>query len=134
MLAQPQVVLLVEDDPNIQEIYATILKSGGYNVTSVVTGDEAIAKIEEHKPEFLLLDLMIPGISGIEVLKKLRTDPKLLALKPQPKVVVVTNVADLNVKAEAQKLGVERYIIKAEISAGDLPNVLKELSATKPAA
>lgn len=125
--SQPTIILLVEDDPNIQEIYKTVLASSGYNVRAVISGDQALREIEQKKPEFVLLDLMIPGIPGIDVLKTLRTEPKFTAMKPQPRVVVITNVADPEMAKTAKQLGVARYIIKAEISASDLPKILKRL-------
>lgn len=121
------VVLLVEDDPNIKEIYSTILKSNGYNVNAVIAGDEALRVIETIKPKYLLLDLMIPGIPGIELLKTLREDPKYQSLDPQPKIVIITNVADPEMAKQAAKLKVDKYVIKAEISARDLPKILAEL-------
>ncbi len=128
----PKVVLLVEDDPNIQEIYSTILKSGGFDVTNVINGKDALAHIEDSKPEFVLLDLMIPGMPGIEVLKNLRTNPKYQAITPQPKIIIITNVADPKMAATAKEYGVDRYIIKAEISASDLPEILKAVALGQP--
>lgn len=130
----PEVVLLVEDDPNIKEIYSTILKSGGYSVHDVISGDEALASIVANKPRYVLLDLMIPGVPGIEVLKALRTDPKYQNLPDQPKVIVVTNVADPEMVKLAKKYNADKYVIKAEISASDLPKILSEVDAAPPAA
>lgn len=123
----PGVVLLVEDDPNIKEIYSTILKTNGYNVHAVIGGDEALKAIESDKPKFVLLDLMIPGIPGIEVLRTLREDPKFQALDPQPKIVIITNVADPEMAKQAEKYKADKYLIKAEISARELPKMLETL-------
>lgn len=129
MSTSPKAVLLVEDDPGIQEIYHTILSMQGYDVKGVTTGEEALAEIERGQAHFLLLDLLIPGISGLEVLKTIRTDPKFQNASAQLKVVVLTNVSDSEMTKEVKRLGVDKYLIKAEIAADDLPKILKTVDA-----
>jgi DNA-binding response OmpR family regulator len=133
MTKLPTTVLLIEDDLGILEIYKTILEAAGFQVKTITNGDEALPEIERGYAHFILLDLMIPGIPGIDILKKLRTDPKLRALPLQPKVVVITNVSDPDISKTATELGVDKYIIKADISAVDLPGILKSVAAEKPA-
>jgi len=71
-----QTILVVEDEDDIQELITYNLEKEGYKVRGVSTGEKALAEVQSKEPDLILLDLMLPGIDGLTVCKKLRTGPK----------------------------------------------------------
>jgi len=69
-------ILLVDDDHELCQLYKIRLEEAGYQISTVYDGEDALKKIQEKKPDLIILDLMLPKISGIEVLKKLKQDKK----------------------------------------------------------
>lgn len=98
-------VLVVDDELGIQESLKMILKED-YNVFIAPSGEEAFKVLGEESPDLILLDVLLPGIGGIEVLKKVR------ALNPQTQVIMVTGQGKLKTAVEAIKLGAFDYIHK----------------------
>jgi DNA-binding response OmpR family regulator len=71
-----KLITLIEDEPDIQEIIAYNLKREGYQVSAALNGEEGLDLIERKKPDLILLDLMLPGIDGLEVCRRLRSRPE----------------------------------------------------------
>ena len=69
-------VLVVEDEADIRELVSYNLTKAGYQVTGVVTGEEALAAVETDPPDLVVLDLMLPGMDGLTVCRRLKKDPK----------------------------------------------------------
>lgn len=90
-----QEILIVEDDPNTSFLFNTILKRAGYHTKSAVNSDEAIQHIQSSNPDVILLDLGLPGMNGIELLKMIRKTPHLT----HTKVVIISAYTDLIQKA-----------------------------------
>ena len=80
----PGRVLIAEDEPNIVESLSFLLRRAGYDVASVADGASALADVRAHPTALLILDLMLPRLNGFEVLKALRSDATLAALKTLP--------------------------------------------------
>jgi CheY-like chemotaxis protein len=74
-------ILVVDDEPNLVELLKAVLDLEGYEVASAYNGQEALNKLETLKPDLVLLDMMMPGMSGREVCEKIRQNPKTKALK-----------------------------------------------------
>lgn len=123
-------ILIVEDTTDINALYSHALTKVGYEVKSVATGDEALAITPQFVPDLILLDIMIPGQTGLEVLKKLRNDEKYKAISTQ--IIIITNLANDATSDEAKKEGADGYIVKAEILPKDLVKLIQDLD--KPAA
>jgi len=118
-------VMIVEDDPMIRDLYKYILIDGGYIVETASGADELYSKLKVFQPECVLLDIMLPGISGIDILKDLRTDP---AYKCEnAKIVLLTNLADSKVTETAINNGADGYVIKADIMPKDLLDIIKSV-------
>lgn len=116
-------ILLVEDDINLREIYAARLGAEKYQVVSASDGEEALAMAVREKPDLILLDIMMPKISGFDVLDILRSTPATKATK----VIMLTALSQNIDKARGQKLGVNRYLVKSQITLEDVVLNIREL-------
>jgi heterodisulfide reductase subunit A len=99
-------VLVVDDEAIVRESIRDWLKNSGYQVSIAETGEEALKLIEEQSFGVMVLDLRLPGINGIEVLKKVK------ASKPEIKTIVITAYPTMLSQEEATKLGAIDYLVK----------------------
>jgi two-component system alkaline phosphatase synthesis response regulator PhoP len=107
-----KVVLLVEDNDFIRNMYQLKLAKADLSVVEAVDGQMALDKISEHKPDLVLLDLMMPNVSGVEVLKDLKKQ----GIVPGLPVIVLTNVMDPQTIEVAKQLGARDYIVKTDLT------------------
>src|SRR5258708_19020104 len=123
----PARILLVEDEPTVQEMYVEILKEEGYNVVSSGDGQEALQYIQEGGYDLVLLDIMLPHIDGIHILEKLKTGsaPK----KPNKAIVLLTNIAQEEVVSKGISLGIRGYLIKSNYNPGEFIKEVKNFLA-----
>lgn len=105
-----KLILVVEDELNLLEAIKRKLEKENVNVLTAETGEEALAALEKQKPDLVWLDILLPGINGLEVLRNIRNNPSLTNLK----VVVVSVSAGNDKIKEARALNVSEYIIKSE--------------------
>lgn len=120
-----QNVLLVEDDKDIADMYAQTLTAAGYKVARSADGDNALEQAKMLHPDLVLLDVMIPGHSGLEVLKILRTDPDYGCIKT--KIVVVTNLGEADAGKQAWNNDADGFVVKANIVPKDLLDIIHSL-------
>lgn len=116
-------VLLIEDDPFIADIYLTKLKESGFEVDFAEDGEKGLKKIQEKKPDILLLDIVLPNINGWELLRKIKQDEKLKDIK----VIILSN---LEQKPEIEKglnLGADKYLIKSHYTPSDVIVEIKKI-------
>jgi CheY-like chemotaxis protein len=118
-------ILIVEDDVLLSKMYSSIFSSGNYQVDTAVNGQEGLDKARANMPDLILLDIMMPKLNGMEVLKTLKSDP---ALKAIP-VVILTNLAGDNDVQAALKLGAVRYIIKSELKPKEVEEIVSGILA-----
>jgi DNA-binding response OmpR family regulator len=119
-------VLCIEDEHFISELYARALTKAGYQVDVQLDGQKGMAAAQTDQYDIILLDLMIPNITGIEVLRTLR-DPRKTP-KMHAKIIITTNLEqrdDVRDDIEAQADG---YLVKAEITPRELVEFLDRLS------
>lgn len=102
-------ILVIEDDPVLCRMYSEKFKTEGYNVLVAQDGKEGLKAALEESVDLVLLDVMLPRMSGIDLLEQLRKDPK----GSKTDVIVLTNLADPSEKERALKLGVKDYLVKA---------------------
>jgi DNA-binding response OmpR family regulator len=105
-------ILIVDDDERLVSVYAMALRSSKYEVDTAPTGDIGIAKINEFKPDLVVLDAMMPAMSGVEVLETIRKTPDIEKLK----VIMFTAVSDDRMKEQVLALGVSDYIVKSQLT------------------
>lgn len=111
-------VLLIEDFPIIQNLYSQPLKSHGYDVDVANDGAIALKQVAENFYDFILLDLLLPNVNGIEFLEKFQNRP------PETKIIVLSDFSDDKTIQKAKRLGVDRYLIKAENTPSQLTEKL----------
>lgn len=115
-------VLLVEDDDALASVYQTRLQAEGFNVRRVPNGEDALAVTLEFKPDLMLLDVMMPKISGFDVLDILRNTPETADLK----VIMLTALSQDADKERAQSLGVNDYLVKSQVVIADVVDRIKQ--------
>lgn len=118
-------ILLVEDNPQIQEIYSVTLSTADYEVEVAEEGESALKKVVDFQPDLILLDIMLPGMSGLEILTKLRTDPQYGS--EDTKIVILTNLGHDERVEDAWQNMADGYVVKSEIQTNDIFDVIQSL-------
>ncbi|MDO8471607.1 MAG: response regulator [bacterium] len=108
----PNSVLIVEDEAGLRELYEDELKKAGFLVFAVGNGEEALSVAAERQPSAIILDIMLPGMSGLDVLAKLRATE---ATKATP-VFLLTALEETDDRARGISLGASEYLAKTEVS------------------
>jgi len=99
-------ILVVDDDKSVRTTFSSVLRKEGYRVTAVQNGYEAIKAIAEESFDLALVDLRMPGLDGIEVLKKIKTR------RPQTRVIIFTGYGSVTTAVEAMRKGATDYLNK----------------------
>lgn len=109
-------ILLVEDDTTLAEVYRSRLEIEGFDTKEVNNGEEALSAIQEYKPDLVLLDAMMPKISGFDVLDIIRNTPA----TANTRVIMLTALSQPKDKERAENLGVDEYLVKSQVVIGDV--------------
>ncbi|MEX0617003.1 MAG: response regulator [Candidatus Woykebacteria bacterium] len=104
-------VLIVEDEPNILDLYAYEFKSLGFDVVKAEDGIQGLQQAAREKPDLVILDIMLPKLDGLNMLKELRLTPGEVGRTP---VIVLTALSDQEFADEAMRLGANEFFIKTE--------------------
>jgi CheY-like chemotaxis protein len=116
-------VLLVEDDRSILELYKVAFVRTGYRFEMAESGQIGLEKAKQILPDIIILDLMMPGMNGIEVLEKLKADS---SLKHIP-VIALTNMSEFPIVSRATSKGADQYIVKTEVEPHKLVDIVVEM-------
>jgi len=123
-------ILVIEDNVVAASLYRSVLSAAGYQVDVATDGEEGLAAIQKCHPDLVLLDLMLPKIEGLEVLRRIRSDP---ALKSMP-VMVTSNAYTTARMDELRAAGATEILTKAKITPKEITRVVSTLLNTpKPA-
>lgn len=114
-------ILFVEDDDALAGVYLVRLQAEGFEVRRVSNGEEALAAATEYKPDLVLLDVMMPKVSGFDVADILRNTPETANLK----IVMLTALSQEADRKRAQDLGVDDYLVKSQVVITDVIDRLK---------
>ncbi|MEK7494324.1 MAG: response regulator [Patescibacteria group bacterium] len=114
-------ILLAEDDEFISDVYTRKFTKEGFDVDLAMNGEQALQKAREHKPDIILLDLIMPVKDGFETLKELKADPGLKDIR----VIVLSNLSQDEDRAEVRALGAVDYCVKAQVSFGEMVDKIK---------
>lgn len=109
-------ILLVEDDEALAGVYKSRLEIEGFDTLWVGNGEDALAEATRYKPDLVLLDAMMPKISGFDVLDILRNTPETANIH----VIMLTALSQPKDKERAQSLGVDDYLVKSQVVIGDV--------------
>ena len=123
-------ILLVEDDNNLREIYEARLQAEGYDIVSARDGEEALVVAKTEKPDLVISDVMMPKISGFEMLDILRNTEGLKDVK----VVMLTALGQTEDQQRANKLGADRYLVKSQVTLEDIVKAAHDLLGDAEAA
>lgn len=118
-------ILIVEDNVMIRDLYRIALVEKQYTVEIAGDAAEAYQKLQTFHPDCVLLDIMLPGVSGLEILQDLRTNPSHGCM--HAKIVILTNLAQRSATESAIANGADGYIIKSDILPRDIPGVILSL-------
>ncbi|MCA9309046.1 response regulator [Candidatus Saccharibacteria bacterium] len=121
-------ILLVEDDSNLREIYGARLEAEGYEILTANDGEEALAIAVKEKPNLIITDVMMPKISGFDMLDILRTTPETKDVK----VIVMTALSQDDDRKRGTDLGVDQYIVKSQVTLDDVVTIVKEALGDAP--
>jgi DNA-binding response OmpR family regulator len=121
MPTHPKRILLVEDDDALANVYVIRLQAEGFELRRVANGEEALANAINFKPDLVLLDVMMPKVSGFDVLDILRNTPETANLK----VVMLTALSQDSDKERAESLGVDEYLVKSQVVIADVVDRIK---------
>lgn len=114
-------ILVVEDDKFLRELIVQKLAKEGYDVHEAVDGEEGVKKIKEIKPDLVLLDLILPGIDGFEVLSKTKESPGAADIP----IIILSNLGQKEEVERGLKLGAIDYLIKAHFTPGEIVEKIK---------
>jgi DNA-binding response OmpR family regulator len=109
-------ILLVEDDTALASVYRSRLEIEGFEISEVHNGEEALSATVSFKPDLILLDAMMPKISGFDVLDILRNTPETTNIR----VIMLTALSQPKDKERAEQLGVDDYLVKSQVVIGDV--------------
>lgn len=114
-------ILLVEDDDALANVYLTRLQAEGFDVKRVPNGEDALSTTMQYKPDLILLDVMMPKVSGFDVLDILRNTPETTNIK----VVMLTALSQDTDKQRADQLGADDYLVKSQVVIADVVERIK---------
>ncbi|HUZ70758.1 MAG TPA: response regulator [Candidatus Saccharimonadales bacterium] len=109
-------VLLIEDDEFAAEMYRVRLVADGYTVVIGATGEEGLRIATEERPDFIYLDLRLPGLDGFEVLEKLRANPETINIP----VIILSNYGEPELRQRGLKLGAHEFLVKSDTTPAQL--------------
>ena len=114
-------ILIIEDDKFLRELIAQKLFKEGFEAAEAIDGEEGIKKIKSENPDLILLDLILPGIDGFEVLSRMREDSTLASIS----VIILSNLGQKEDVEKGLKLGAVDYLIKAHFTPGEIIDKIK---------
>lgn len=123
-------IMLVEDDNSLRDIYGIRLTAEGYQVVSAGDGEEALAAIVKEKPDLIVSDVMMPKISGFDMLDIIRSTPEV----KDTKVIMMTALSSDEQRTRGENLGADMYLVKSQIGIEDMVNAVHDVLGDREAA
>ena len=116
MEAAKKKILLVEEDASLAAVYRARLELEGFDIKEVHNGEDALSAAVSYRPDLILLDVMMPKISGFDVLDILRNTPDTTNVR----VIMLTALSQPKDKERAEQLGADDYLVKSQVVIGDV--------------
>lgn len=120
-------ILLVEDDQSLREIYGIRLTAEGYEIVPAGDGEQALALAVKEKPDLIISDVMMPKISGFDMLDILRSTTETKDIK----VIMMTALSSEDQRERGEALGADRFLVKSQVGIEDVVNAVHEVLDTK---
>ncbi|OYW86205.1 hypothetical protein B7Z17_00895 [Candidatus Saccharibacteria bacterium 32-49-10] len=121
-------ILLVEDDKSLREIYGVRLFAEGYDIVSAGDGEEALAIAIKERPQLIVSDVMMPKISGFDMLDILRSTTETKDIK----VIMMTALSSDDQRARGEQLGADRYLVKSQVGIEDVVRTVHDVLGDAP--
>lgn len=115
-------ILIIEDDVFLSELMAKKLKDSGFKVVKAIDGQEGLEKAASAKPNLILLDLILPGMDGFEVLKRLKSNPETDSIP----VIILSNLGQREDIERGFDLGAQDYLVKAQFTPDEIVERVKK--------
>ena len=116
-------ILIVEDDPLLSELLAEKLHGEKFDLRMARTGEEGLESVKREKPDLVLLDIMLPGIDGFEVLKRIKEDPSTKHIV----VIILSNLGQQSDIEKGTQLGAEKYIVKVSLTLSEVVQAVRDI-------
>lgn len=123
MAEEKKTILIIEDDKFLRDLIAQKLTKEGFGTAEAVDGEHGLKKVKEVRPDLVLLDLILPGIDGFEVLAKIKEDPVLAEIP----VIILSNLGQKDDIERGLRLGAVDYLIKAHFTPGEIIEKVKNV-------
>ncbi|MDO8507787.1 MAG: response regulator [bacterium] len=121
-------ILLVEDDIALREIYSARFTAEDFDVITASDGEEALTQAIQGKPDLVILDIMMPKISGMDVLDILRSTPE----TKNTKIIIMSALSQASDIERGKELGADAYLVKSQSTLSDVVDKAKEILARPP--
>lgn len=115
-------ILVVEDDDSLAAVYTTRFQAEGFDTRRVPNGEDALAATVAYRPDLILLDIMMPKVSGFDVLDILRNTPETTNVK----IIMLTALGQDSDKERAMSMGADDYLVKSQVVIADVVRKIKE--------
>ncbi len=115
-------ILVVEDDDSLAAVYTTRLQAEGFDARRVPNGEDALAITVAYRPDLILLDIMMPRVSGFDVLDILRNTPETTNIK----IIMLTALGQDSDKERAMSMGADDYLVKSQVVVADVIQKIKQ--------
>ncbi len=116
-------ILLIEDDEFLRDVYKDELEKNGFLVDGFRTGGEGLGSLHQNQYDLVLLDIILPDINGLEVLRQIKQNPALSHIK----VVLLTNLGQDTIIKDGFALGAEKFLIKSSYNPGQVVDEVKNV-------
>jgi len=120
-------ILLVEDDKFLRELLVRKLEAVGFKISTAVDGREALKKVKEELPELVLLDLVLPGVDGFDILKEIKEDSTTSKIP----VIILSNLGQREEVERGLRLGADDYLIKAHFTPDEIITKITDVLGIK---
>mgnify|MGYP001589757259 CR=1 FL=1 len=116
-------ILVVEDDKFLRELISKRLRDEQFTVFESIDGEEAFKVLDKETVDLILLDIILPGVNGFEILKRLKEDPTIAHIP----VMMLTNLGQKSDLERGKELGAEEYMVKAQYTPREIVERIKQL-------
>jgi CheY-like chemotaxis protein len=117
-----KLIYIAEDEIAYSKVYKSKLEAEGFDVVAITEGDKVLPELHKKLPDLLVLDLVMPGANGFEILEAIRGDAKLKSLN----VIVASNLSQEIDLEKAKKYGVKNFFVKADVYVSEMVKNIKE--------